>query len=84
MRLLVLEKVASTQRIAVSSYNKAASAQKLADQRTLLEIAPALKAEEFFLVFQPKVDMITKNVCGFEALIRWKKPMVQWLLQMNL
>jgi diguanylate cyclase (GGDEF)-like protein/PAS domain S-box-containing protein len=32
----------------------------------------ALDNNEFVLYFQPKIDLITKKIYGFEALIRWK------------
>lgn len=40
----------------------------------LLRIEQALKAEEFELFYQPKVALITQEVMGFEALIRWHNP----------
>jgi diguanylate cyclase (GGDEF)-like protein/PAS domain S-box-containing protein len=37
-------------------------------------VQEALDAEEFRLFFQPKVDMRSGKVLGFEALLRWKHP----------
>ncbi|SIO39837.1 putative bifunctional diguanylate cyclase/phosphodiesterase [Halodesulfovibrio marinisediminis] len=37
-----------------------------------LDLHNALINQEFFLVYQPVVDTITRAVTGFEALIRWK------------
>jgi len=41
-------------------------------QRQRLELA--LKQDEFYLVYQPKVNMRTGEIYGFEALIRWDNP----------
>lgn len=41
-------------------------------QRQRLE--QALSDDEFFLVYQPKVNMRTGDIYGFEALLRWNNP----------
>lgn len=47
-----------------------------ANQIFLMEkdIRVALEQEEFALVYQPQVDLASGNICGAEALIRWKHP----------
>lgn len=34
----------------------------------------AIENKEFFLLYQPKVDMLTGRMCGVEALVRWEHP----------
>jgi len=34
----------------------------------------AVEAEEFLLHYQPKVDLANDEICGLEALIRWREP----------
>lgn len=38
------------------------------------ELADATQRGEFFLVYQPQVDIINKKIRGFEALLRWESP----------
>src|SRR5258706_242727 len=45
-------------------------------QRVHMEVAlrRALEREEFRLFYQPKADLVTGEICGFEALLRWEHP----------
>jgi len=45
-------------------------------QRVQMEAAlrRALEREEFRLFYQPKADLVTGKICGFEALLRWQHP----------
>lgn len=47
-----------------------------ADERLELErdMHLALEKDEFFLVFQPKVDLKNEDLLGMEALLRWNSP----------
>lgn len=43
---------------------------------TLLErgLRQAIREEQFFLVYQPKVNFVTNELIGIEALVRWQHP----------
>jgi EAL domain-containing protein (putative c-di-GMP-specific phosphodiesterase class I)/ActR/RegA family two-component response regulator len=47
---------------------------EVVDRITFEEIRQALVREEFYPVFQPKVDLKTGRVRGAEALVRWRRP----------
>lgn len=43
-------------------------------QQTRIELKRAITEQEFRLLFQPKVDALTRTVHGAEALLRWEHP----------
>ena len=48
---------------------------QMQDRRKLeLDLRKALQGDEFELNYQPLIDLIRGEVCGFEALLRWKHP----------
>jgi diguanylate cyclase (GGDEF)-like protein len=44
------------------------------EQRVRQRIREGLASREFLLAYQPKVDMLSGRVIGFEALVRWQHP----------
>ncbi|MEX0959408.1 MAG: EAL domain-containing protein [Burkholderiales bacterium] len=53
-----------------------AEMDRLSLQRLTLEasLRRAVEQEQFFLQYQPKVDLRTGAICGLEALVRWRQP----------
>ncbi|HEX2148396.1 MAG TPA: CHASE2 domain-containing protein, partial [Pseudorhizobium sp.] len=51
-----------------------AAVQQARRMRLEQEMRDALRANQFFLVYQPQVDLVSGAVCGAEALLRWKHP----------
>jgi EAL domain-containing protein (putative c-di-GMP-specific phosphodiesterase class I)/CheY-like chemotaxis protein len=41
---------------------------------TAATLAEAIERDELFLVYQPKIDLKSQELVGFEALIRWEHP----------
>ncbi len=48
--------------------------QVRAHKKKIQRLKQALEEKEFLLLYQPKVNMLTSEVIGMEALIRWKHP----------
>lgn len=55
----------------VACYDTAMETRSRQRQRLAQEIPGALAGREFVVYFQPKVDMKSDEVVGFEALVRW-------------
>ncbi len=48
--------------------------QRLMENQSIIsDFGPALDNGEFVVYYQPKVDAVTKEICGAEALIRWMR-----------
>lgn len=55
--------------------NKSADPGTTGDDGSLArDLAQALEADQFFLVYQPTIDLQTDAFVGVEALIRWRHP----------
>ncbi len=39
-------------------------------------LAESLKNNEFYMVYQPQIDLVTGECCGVEALARWNSPVL--------
>lgn len=54
-------------------YTKETEEVILYEKRLLSEFERAVFEDEFFVKYQPKVNLKTKKVCGAEALVEWNK-----------
>lgn len=56
-------------------YDDALDSRKKTDFSLLTEVIQALKENQgLYLVYQPKISLVTGHVTGAEALLRWKHP----------
>lgn len=63
---------AKENRLGYSSYKREMT-ERLVEYRSVQEkLSLALERNEFFLVYQPQVDMHSGDVIGVEALLRWR------------
>ena len=53
-----------------AAMNAAMQARRALD----LDLRKALADGEFMVFYQPLIDIATRSVCGFEALLRWRHP----------
>ena len=54
-------------------YDQALDARYIAHRSLLDAIPSALENQEFFVTYQPKVNLKANQIYGFEALIRWER-----------
>ncbi len=55
-------------------YSKEMTEQALVNRFVQSALQDALKESQFFLVYQPQVDLATQSLVGLEALVRWEHP----------
>jgi diguanylate cyclase (GGDEF)-like protein len=65
---------AKHQRIGVALYDPADDAFSKAKLRMAEDLRRALDEQQFELWYQPQVDVTSQQLCGLEALLRWRHP----------
>ena len=55
-------------------YQPLQNSEVLGKMQMEVDLRHALKEEQFELVFQPKLDLLSDKIIGVEALLRWKHP----------
>ncbi|SIS75604.1 EAL domain-containing protein [Neptunomonas antarctica] len=58
----------------VMSYQPVMLEQITSRHQLLRELQVAIQNRDMFLVLQPKVHLVSRQVVGFEALLRWQRP----------
>jgi len=58
----------------VISYHEDMDKHRIEDLQLSTDMREGLKSDQFYAVFQPKVDLSTGVPCGCELLARWKHP----------
>ncbi len=64
-------RLAKQQKDEVSVYKESNDKHTLSRLTLVNDIRTSLTKDEFFLHYQPKVDLRSENICGVEALVRW-------------
>ena len=64
----------------VSMYNRTLDRYTVERQSLVAEIGEAIRGKKFCLYYQPKLDLASQQVQGFEALVRWQHPRFGLLL----
>lgn len=59
---------------AVQPFDSATEALILTRTRMTAELQQSLESDDFRLHYQPKVDLVTGDIVGAEALVRWEHP----------
>lgn len=65
---------AKYQGLKVVSYHEDMDKHRIEDLQLSTDMREGLKSDQFYAVFQPKVDLSTGHPCGCEMLTRWNHP----------
>lgn len=71
IRLVDLENLLGRERKVATARSAAVAREQVLTRE---ELAKALAADQFFLAYQPQVDIATQRLVGMEALVRWRRP----------
>ncbi len=71
--LLIISSVKNNYTNHVAFFDESQYIRSQQDQLLLMDIEKAIREKEFIFYLQPKVDMRSKKIVGFEALVRWVK-----------
>ncbi len=55
-------------------FSEAMKSETISNSKLINDLHLAIDRQEFVLVYQPQIDLITKEIIGVEALIRWQHP----------
>lgn len=72
MHITSAYQAAREKRITISCYDKITSGDIMSRKIILSGFYKAINENEFFVMYQPKVDVKTRTLAGAEALVRWK------------
>ena len=65
---------AKYQGLKVVSYHEDMDKDRIEDLQLATDMREGIKSDQFYAVFQPKVDLSTGRPCGCEMLTRWNHP----------
>lgn len=74
--LLALNRCKKRADTALLEYSKDMATEQYRKQLIFSEMHTALEKEQFYIEYQPQIDMKKKEVSGAEALVRWNHPIL--------
>ena len=67
---------AKSQGLKALSYHEDMDKHRIEELQLATDLRDGIKADQFFAVFQPKIDLNTGKPCGCELLSRWNHPRI--------